>query len=131
MIDPTKKSYRPDLTDQDRDKLINRIDELENLLAKKKEKTQQQDNSKFKVGTDGIPVLMETLFDESIDENISNSTENIQQDSRIVDEIISKVEDEISQDLDELIVMLKDSIIDDVKSRILSELKERKKSGPK
>lgn len=131
MVDTPKKTINPDLTELDKNKLIHRIDELEKLLARKKESKQKIDNPRFKIGEDGIPILIETVSDDDIDTQLSDTLQHIQQDNKIVDEIISKVEKEISQDLDDLIVMLKDSIIDDVKSRILSELNEKNKLDKK
>ncbi len=114
-----------------RAELINRIDELENLLAKKKAESKKRQGPRLKFGTDGIPVL-----DELVDENAPISEEssivNEQRDNNdVINEIIDKVDHEISQDLDELIVMLKDSIIDEVKTRLLKELASEHKDPAK
>ncbi len=115
MVDSTKRS-NTDLSETDRNQLLNRIDELEKILAKKKAESQQQaqdntNSTKLKIGTDGIPVLVETISDDKLNE-----------DEEIINSIIDKIDKEITQDLDELIVMLKDSIIDEVKMRLLKEL---------
>ena len=115
---------KKEISDSDkagREELISRIEELENLLAKKKAESQQNTGTRLKFGTDGIPVL-----DELVDENTlagdNTSTRQARENNEVINEIINKVDQEISQDLDELIVMLKDSIIDEVKTRLLKEL---------
>jgi len=128
MVDSTKK---PDesLSDSDKDNLINRIDELEELLAKKnaesqkaKAESQKANLPRLKVGTDGIPVLVETVAEEDISPGERQTINTLAKDNQIIDDIINKVDEEISKDLDELVVILKDSIIDEVKTRLLKEL---------
>jgi hypothetical protein len=129
MVDSTKK---PDesLSNSDRDDLINRIDELEQLLAKKKAESQQAKVPRLKVGTDGIPVLVDTFSEEDIDHAKDQALNALEKDDQIINDIINKVDKEITKDLDELIVMLKDSIIDEVKTRLLEELHSNEnKSG--
>ncbi len=111
---------------QKREALINRIDELENLLAQKKSESTNTNSPRLKVGTDGIPVLMETVDETNQDITTQVGAESAKQNDALVNEIIDKVDKEISQDLDELIVLLKDSIIDEVKIRLLKELTENK-----
>ena len=74
---------------------------------------------RLKVGTDGIPVLVETVTEEDIS---PEKAQALNKNNEIINDIINKVDKEITEDLDELIVMLKDSIIDEVKSRLLKEL---------
>ncbi len=122
MVDFTKKSHEP-LSDSDRDNLINRIDELEKLLANKKAETQQANLPRLKVGTDGIPILVENITEEDISRTGKEQSLNtLDKDDQIINDIINKVDKEIAEDLDELIVMLKDSIIDEVKTQLLKEL---------
>ena len=140
MVDPTKKPGSP-LPGQQQDNLINQIDELENLLTEKKAEAQeiqekqnqeQQQESvlpRMTVGTDGIPVLVETVTEDDLfaHENPANDKENdLKKNDEFINEIIDKIDKEITEDLDELILMLKDSIIDEVKTRLLQELKTSK-----
>ena len=120
MVDSSEKpdSAVPEL---DKTVLLNRIDELEKLLAEKKAATEKQ-TPRLKVGTDGIPVLVDAVTEEELDPPVGNSLHALKQDNEIINDIINKVDKEISQDLDELIVLLKDSIIDEVKTRLLKEL---------
>ena len=127
MVDIPKK---PDTSVPELDKtaLINRIDELENLLARKKAETQKQDETpRLKVGTDGIPVLVEAVTEEDMNPVAIDSIHALKRDNEIINDIINKVDQEISQDLDELIVLLKDSIIEEVKTKLLKELKINEK----
>jgi hypothetical protein len=121
MVDSIKK---PDNSSsvREKDNLINRIDELENLLAKKKKEAQQANTPRLKVGTDGIPVLVNAVTEEGLNPETGSSFDSLNKDDQIINDIIDKVDKEISEDLDELIVMLKDSIIDEVKTRLLKEL---------
>lgn len=123
-----KKKEISDSDKAGREELIGRIEELENLLAKKKAESQKKTGTRLKFGTDGIPVL-----DELVDENTTTdddiSARQERENNEVINEIIDKVDQEISQDLDELIVMLKDSIIDEVKTRLLKELAGENK-GP-
>lgn len=121
MVDPTK-SNNGSLSKDDRDNLINRIDELENLLAKKKAESQAAKSPRLKVGTDGIPVLVEMFDEERINLEQGRSLQDLEKDDHTINDIIDKIDKEISEDLDELIVMLKDSIIDEVKMRLIKEL---------
>ena len=132
MIDETKKTD-DSIPEIQQDNLINQIDELENLLAQKKAEAQeiqkQQTEQKpvlprLNVGTDGIPVLVETVTEDDLfaHENPTNE----KKDDEFINEIIDKIDKEITEDLDELILMLKDSIIDEVKTRLLKELKTNK-----
>jgi len=118
MADSTDKPDNP-VPDLDRNHLINRIDELEKLLTKKKAESKQTDLPRLKVGTDGIPVLVETVTEEDIS---PDKAQALNKDDEVINDIINKVDKEITEDLDELIVMLKDSIIDEVKTRLLKEL---------
>ena len=123
MID-SSKTPGSDIPELERNQLLGRIDELEKLLAKKKAESQQSQTPRLKVGTDGIPVLVETVSaDNNVDQSESLATLS---NDDILNDIIDKVDKEITQDLDELIVMLKDSIIDEVKTRLLQELKLKK-----
>ena len=124
------------MPDPDKNHLISRIDELENLLAQKKAEAQQQNqvdeqSPKLKVGTDGIPLLEETVVEEDIDPNKTLPPSPFSKEDQMINDIISKVDKEITEDLDELIILLKDSIIDEVKSRLLEELhvKQKKKDN--
>lgn len=110
-----------ELSMEERNNLLNRIDELETLLAKKKAEVGNV-TPRIKVGTDGIPVL----FDE-FDFNNEDDTEAIavNADEAIIEDIINKVDEDVSQDLDELIGLLKNSIIDEVKNRLLKELGQK------
>lgn len=122
MVD-TPKKIDPALPESDKTALLNRIDELENLLHRKKTEVQQQNqNPRLKVGTDGIPVLVESVTEEDMNFLNPESFNALKRDDEIINDIINKVDKEISQDLDELIVLLKDSIIDEVKTRLLKEL---------
>lgn len=132
MGDQTKKTDGL-LPENQQDNLINQIDELENLLAEKKaearEIQKQQKEKKpvlprLNVGTDGIPVLVETVTDDDL--FTENRPTNDNKDDQFINEIINKIDKEITEDLDELILMLKDSIIDEVKTRLLKELKTNK-----
>ena len=111
----------------DRNQLLGRIVELETLLDRKKTQMKREQNAakvempRLKVGTDGIPVLTDTVSKESLQDDGSNIN-----DEDLVNEIIARIDKEVSQDLDDLVIMLKDSIIDDVKARLLSELKHEK-----
>ena len=106
-----------------REQLIHRIDELETLLAKKKEEAQHSNTPRFRVGADGIPVLLETVNSEN-QQSFSDS-----KNDQLINEIIDKVDMEITRDLDKLILMLKDSIINKVKTRLLKELVKNKNSN--
>lgn len=114
------------MPDSDRNHLISRIDELEQLLAKKKAESQEAQakvkTPRLKVGTDGIPVLVEAVIEEDIDPTNNPALSALKKDDKVINEIIDKVDKEITEDLDELIIMLKDSIIDEVKTRLLEEL---------
>ena len=122
MVD-TPKKFGPAIPESDKTALLNRIEELENLLHRKKTEVIEQNQSpRLKVGTDGIPVLVESVTEEDMNYSNPESINSLQRDDEIINEIINKVDKEISQDLDELIVLLKDSIIDEVKTRLLKEL---------
>ena len=107
-----------DLKMENRTNLLNRIDELETLLAKKKAEVKDT-TPRIKVGTDGIPVLFDE-FDFQNEDEIENAATNT--DQAIIEDIINKVDEDVSKDLDELIGLLKNSIIDEVKNRLLKEL---------
>lgn len=117
-----QKDLTPLMPDSDKNHLISRIDELEKLLAKKKAESQKTPAPKLKVGTDGIPVLVETVVEEDINPDKLQTLSTSDKDGQIINDIINKVDKEITEDLDELIVLLKDSIIDEVKTRLLEEL---------
>ena len=127
MVDIPKKTV-PSLHEVDRTTLLNRIDELEKLLARKKAETRQTDEvPKLKVGTDGIPVLVEAVTEKDMNPVSADSLLSIKKDNEIINDIIDKVDKEISKDLDELIILLKDSIIEEVKTRLLNELQQKEK----
>jgi len=121
MVDSTKNSTTA-LSSSERDNLISRIDELERLLARKKAASQQTNLPRIKVGTDGIPILIEAVTEKDINTDQSQTLNTIDKDDQIISDIIDKVDQEITADLDELVLMLKDSIIDEVKTRLLKEL---------
>lgn len=125
MVDSTKKpdSILPDLNEGN---LINQIDELEALLAEKKAEAQQIILPKLNVGTDGIPVLVNTVTEEGISSDNIPKLHDEKDNDQVINDIIDKIDKEITEDLDELILMLKDSIIDEVKTRLLKELKINK-----
>ncbi len=109
----------------DRDELVSRIDELEQLLAEKKAEANQAGKLHMKVGTDGIPVLEDQFEPDSLGTQRSSTERSaVTREHEIVEEIIDKVDREISQDLDELIAILKNSIIDEVKTRLMHELSQ-------
>ena len=109
----------------DRDELVSRIDELEQLLAEKKAEASRAGKLHMKVGTDGIPVLEDLFEPGNVDiQNSSTDASTVTREHEIVEEIIDKVDREISQDLDELIAILKNSIIDEVKTRLMHELSQ-------
>ena len=135
MVDPTDK---PDNLSSglQQENLIDQIDELENLLTEKKAEAQelQKENNqeqqktalpRLNVGTDGIPVLVNTVNEDDLFANETKKDESNKNDE-FINEIIDKIDKEITEDLDELILMLKDSIIDEVKTRLLKELKTNK-----
>jgi hypothetical protein len=128
MIDSPKNPPK-ELSDTDRNNLINRIDELEGLLAKKKAESKQAKLPRLKVGTDGIPVLVDPLNEENLNPDTDREFRQIKHDDQLINDIINKVDKEISADLDELIFMLKDSIIDEVKTRLLKEFQINKDSS--
>ena len=121
MVDSTKNSTTT-LSTSERDNLISRIDELERLLARKKAASQQANLPRIKVGTDGIPILIETVNEKYITPDQSQASNTVDKDDQIINDIIDKVDKEISADLDALVLMLKDSIIDEVKARLIEEL---------
>lgn len=125
MVD-SDKTPPNQLIDTDRSNLINRIDELESLLAKKKEESKQAKLPRLKVGTDGIPVLIEPFTADKFNPVHDETFKQIEKDDQVINEIIEKVDKEISEDLDELIMMLKDSIIDEVKTRLIKEFQSKK-----
>lgn len=107
-----------------REELIHRIDELETLLAKKKKEAKHNNDApRFRVGTDGIPVLLETVNSEN-QQSFSDP-----KNDQLINEIIDKIDMEITRDLDELILILKDNIINEVKVHLLKELVENKNSN--
>ena len=126
MTDSEKKTMEA-ISTADRNQLLGRIVELETLLDRKKTEMKREQTAakvempRLKVGTDGIPVLTDTVSKESLQDDGSNIN-----DEDLVNEIIARIDKEVSQDLDDLVIMLKDSIIDDVKARLLSELKHEK-----
>jgi hypothetical protein len=131
MVDSSNKP----MSEQDRDNLINRIDELENLLAQKKaeaqeaqqsEQIEQEELPRLNVGTDGIPVLVEAVTEEDLTHGNTQTQVEANNDADVINDIIDKIDKEITEDLDELILMLKDSIIEEVKTRLLKELKINK-----
>ena len=63
-MDESNKTTDTVSSDLEKNQLVSRIDELERLLAEKKTESQQTQASRLKVGTDGIPVLEETVTDE-------------------------------------------------------------------
>ena len=125
MIDSIKDLSK-NLSETDRNNLINRIDELEGLLAKKKEESNQARLPRLKVGTDGIPVLVDLFTQDDLNQDLEQTFKQIDKDDQIINDIIDKVDKEISEDLDELILMLKDSIIDEVKTRLIEEFHTKK-----
>ncbi len=128
MID-SSKTPPEHLSDTDRNNLVNRIDELEQLLAKKKTESKQAKLPRLKVGTDGIPVLVDPFNAENLNPDTDREFKQIKHDDQLINDIINKVDKEISADLDELILMLKDSIIDEVKTRLLKEFQINKDSS--
>lgn len=121
MVDPTQEE--PDaLLPANKDDLINQIDELENLLAQKKEEARRAALPRLKVGTDGIPILVETVTEGGLDSDKAQALSNLNKDAQVINNIMDKIDKEITEDLDELVLMLKDSIIDEVKIRLLKEL---------
>ncbi len=130
MIDSSETSSQ-ELNEADRNNLINRIDELEQLLAKKKTESRQAKLPRLKVGTDGIPVLVDPVNIDELDMEQEQVFKQIEQDDQLINDIINKVDKEISGDLDELILMLKDSIIDEVKTRLLKEFHVSKDNSTK
>ena len=130
MIDSSHTPPKP-LTDSDRNNLVNRIDELEQLLAKKKTESKQAKLPRLKVGTDGIPVLVDLFTQDDLNQDLEQTFKQIEQDDQLINDIIDKVDKEISGDLDELILTLKDSIIDEVKTRLLEEFHIKKDNAGK
>ncbi len=130
MIDSSHTPPKP-LSDSDRNNLVNRIDELEQLLAKKKTESKQAKLPRLKVGTDGIPVLVDLFSQDDLNQDLEQTFEQIDKDDQLINDIIDKVDKEISGDLDELILMLKDSIIDEVKTRLLEEFHIKKDNADK
>ncbi len=134
MVDTPKKN----VSEEDRDNLINRIDELETLLAQKKaehqealkaeetEQAESPDLPRLSVGTDGIPVLVKTVSEDDLMTDDTPSLDDSNKDDQVINDIIDKIDQEITKDLDDLILMLKDSIIDEVKSKLLKELNLKK-----
>jgi len=125
MIDSSHTPPKP-LSDSDRNNLVNRIDELEQLLAKKKTESKQAKLPRLKVGTDGIPVLVDLFTQDELKQDLEQTFKEIDKDDQLINDIIEKVDKEISEDLDELILMLKDSIIDEVKTRLIKEFQTKK-----
>lgn len=131
MVNPTDKP-EGSLPELEQDNLINQIDELESLLTEKKaeaqdtqqEKQNEQPLPRLNVGTDGIPVLVDTVTEDDLFAH--EQIENNKKDDEYINEIIDKIDKEITEDLDELILMLKDSIVNEVKTRLLEELKTKK-----
>lgn len=130
MIDSSHTPPKP-LSDSDRNNLVNRIDELEELLAKKKTESKQAKLPRLKVGTDGIPVLVDLFTQDDLNQDLEQTFKQIDKDDQLINDIIDKVDKEISGDLDELILMLKDSIIDEVKTRLLEEFHTKKDNANK
>ena len=130
MADSTESSSKT-LSEKERSNLLTRIDELEKLLAQRKAEAQQPKMPKLKVGTDGIPVLVETVDDNSVEDASGQDTQSLNSNNDVINDIIDKVDKEISEDLDELIVLLKDSIIDEVKTRLMEELQTGKTTPEK
>jgi len=130
MIDSSHIPPKP-LSDSDRNNLVNRIDELEQLLAKKKAESKQAKLPRLKVGTDGIPVLVDLFNQDDLNQDLEQTFKQIDKDDQLINDIIDKVDKEISGDLDELILMLKDSIIDEVKTRLLEEFHIKKDNADK
>ena len=130
MIDSSYNPPKP-LSDSDRNNLVNRIDELEQLLAKKKTESKQAKLPRLKVGTDGIPVLVDLFTQDDLNQDLEQTFKQIDKDDQLINDIINKVDKEISGDLDELILMLKDSIIDEVKTRLLEEFHIKKDNADK
>lgn len=125
MADSTENS--PDtVSESERSNLINRIDELEHLLAEKKKESERAKLPRLKVGSDGIPVLIEPFTADKVNPARDKEFQQIKENDQLINDIINKVDEEISKDLDELILMLKDSIIDEVKTRLLEELQNKK-----
>ncbi|MFT5395192.1 MAG: hypothetical protein ACI85N_000375 [Gammaproteobacteria bacterium] len=130
MIDSSQTPPKP-LSDSDRNNLVNRIDELEELLAKKKTESKQAKLPRLKVGTDGIPVLVDLFTQDDLNQDLEQTFKQIDKDDQLINDIIDKVDKEISGDLDELILMLKDSIIDEVKTRLIEEFHTKKDNPDK
>jgi len=130
MIDSSHNPPKA-LSDTDRNNLVNRIDELEELLAKKKTESKKAKLPRLKVGTDGIPVLVDLFTQDDLDQDLEQTFKQIEKDDQLINDIINKVDKEISGDLDELILMLKDSIIDEVKTRLLEEFHIKKDNADK
>ncbi len=125
MIDSSHTAPKP-LSGSDRNSLVNRIDELEQLLAKKKAESKEAKLPRLRVGTDGIPVLVDHYTLDDLNPDQEQAFKQIEKDDQLINDIIDKVDKEISGDLDELILMLKDSIIDEVKTRLLEEFHMKK-----
>ncbi len=130
MIDSSHTPPKP-LSDSDRNNLVNKIDELEDLLAKKKTESKQAKLPRLKVGTDGIPVLVDLFTQDDLNQDLEQTFKQIDKDDQLINDIIDKVDKEISEDLDELIIMLKDSIIDEVKTRLIKEFQTKKDTTDK
>ncbi|GEM_PF-1589255 len=125
MID-SSNTHPEELSDSDRNNLVNRIDELEQLLAKKKTESKQTKLPRLRVGTDGIPVLVDLFTEDDLNQDLEHTFQQIEKEDQLINDIIDKVDKEITEDLDELILMLKDSIIDEVKTRLLEEFHSKK-----
>ena len=121
MID-SSKTLSKHLSDTDRNNLVNRIDELEQFLAKKKTASKQAKLPRLKVGTDRVPVLVDLFNVENLNRDTNREFKQTKHDDQLINDIINKDDKEISADLDELIFTLKESIIDDLKIRLLKEL---------
>ncbi len=121
MADSTNNSVKP-LSDSNRNDLLNRIDKLERLLAKKRTTSDPEKVPRLKVGTDGIPVLIEPVkINKDIPADDKTTTPNKKEDL-LIDDIINRIDKEIAPDLDKLIRDLKDSILAKVKIRLAEEL---------
>ncbi len=116
MVDQTKK---PDPS------LLKKIEELEALLQKQRQKRLENTAVPTKAETEQIPVLRDVVTGQSI--AAENKRMQKQFEEKQTQDVMGIVDQHTRSDLEELVKLLKHNIIDELKTELMKELKPLKK----
>ena len=105
--------------------MLKKIEELEALLQKQRQKRLENTAVPTKAETEQIPVLRDVVTGQSI--AAENKRMQRQFEEKQTQDVMGIVDQHTRSDLEELVKLLKHNIIDELKTELMKELKPLKK----